>query len=92
MNPHERCIVRQRGADFKHLAEGLDHVFNVHMTQDDAQAVAPLQLLDAVVHVLGLQQMEPAADTFIQVSNQNLYSGGKRQPAAEITVDTDVIM
>lgn len=49
------------GAVSCYLAEGLHHVVHVHVAQDDAQAVAALQLLYAVVHVLRLQQVEPAA-------------------------------
>jgi hypothetical protein len=44
-----------------HLVERLHHVLDVHVAKDDAQAVAALHLLDAVVHILWLQQVEPAA-------------------------------
>lgn len=46
-----------------HLTEGLHHVIHVHVAQDDAQSVTPLQLLYPVVHILRLQQVKPVAMT-----------------------------
>lgn len=41
------------------LGQGLHHVLHIDVAHQQAQAEAPLQLLDAVVHIVRLQQVEP---------------------------------
>ena len=53
-----------------HLRQGINGVDDVNMDQHHSQAVAALQLLDAVVHVLWLQQVEPAPVAIVQCEPQ----------------------
>ena len=41
------------------LPQGLHHILHIDVAHKQAQPEAPLQLLDAVMHVLWLQQMKP---------------------------------
>lgn len=54
----EGDFVEQGGLD--DLGQGLHHILHVNVADEQTQPEATLQLLDAMVHILRLQQVEPA--------------------------------
>ena len=70
----EGHVVEQGCAD--DLAQGLHHVLDVHVAQQQAQSEGPLQLPDAAVDVLWLQQVEPEQQAENFGEADEYYEGG----------------